>query len=249
MTLFSGAFEFFDDEQIAFAAMGAPVVAPVAAAATTAAHGGGGSRWKQMAIKPDPCRGITPSEKLVQFAHDVAEKIAVKKRFLPQDPLSVPRTLDPGNVRKRDLKILRARISELQLDQKADRKEIEQLWVLIRNLECVIFQSEREIAVYQRYAKNLTEANSRAAGQVEALKARMSKLTDTVTVLESKVTELRAENANLKAKATTLDWEQATPWFVGAIGSLVVSFFLPSDVRPIGYVVSGACGTIGLFKL
>jgi len=243
VTLFSGAFEFFDDEQIAFAAMGAPVAAPVAATTATAARGGSGDRWKQSAVKLDPCRGISPSEKLVRFAHDVAEKIIAKKpKFLPQDPLSVPRTLDPGNVRKRDLKILRARILELQQDQKADRGEIAELRKLILNLECVIFQGNREIATYQRYVNNLTETNRRMVGQIETLKAQTSKLADTVM-------ELQIENAALKAKMTSLDWEQATPWFIGAIGSLVVSFFLPSDVRPIGYVVSGACGTIGLFKL
>jgi hypothetical protein len=247
VTILSGAFEFFDDEQIAFGAMGV-VAAPVAAVASTAARGG---RWKQAPVKLDPCRGITPSEKLVQFAHDVAEKIvnAKKPKFLPQDPLSVPRTLDPDKVRQRDLKILRARISELQRDQKADRKEIAQLWELIRNLECVIFQREREIAAYQRYMSSVMEANRRMAGQVETLKTQTSELADTVAVLESKVTELQVENAVLKVKTITLDWEQATPWFLGAIGSLVVSFFLPSDVRPIGYVVSGACGTIGLLKL
>lgn len=248
VTLFSGAFEFFDDEQ-AFAAMGAPVAAPAPALASASAARAG--RWKKQDTKPDPCRGFLPSEKMARFAHEVAEKIIAKpKAFLPQDPLSVPRTLDPDNVRKRDLKILRTRLTELQRDRKADRKEIDELYGLIRNLECVIFQRDREIAAYQQYVSRLTAMNRQVAQQVDSLKTQTSGLAEHVAVLETKVGELQVENAVLKAKIETgFNWEQAAPWFAGAIGSLIVSLFLPDEAKPIGYVVSGACGTIGLLKL
>ncbi|OGT59001.1 MAG: hypothetical protein A3E01_18550 [Gammaproteobacteria bacterium RIFCSPHIGHO2_12_FULL_63_22] len=234
------AFEFFDDEQVAFASMGAPVSAPAPALATSApAAGRARTAPKKQSRFDDPCRGYVPSlysEKMVRFAHDVAEKIIAKKKTgtsAPKDPLSVPRTPDPGAVRKRDLKILRARIAELERDKKADGSEILELRELVRHLECTIQRQERELAAFRARTAMMS-------AEIVRLNARTAFLE---TEAKREVAGLRDENAALRgelAERKELSARALPRLGVGVAIGLVTTFLVPDDdpvAKFLGYLM------------